>query len=127
MDSSAATRAVAALDMPRAGAPAATSRGTATASRAAPNFRTDLERLASSTPRTKTRINSNVMAWTMPASGVRPPVRTFVAVRAIAPVAGKPGSLFAIRGKGMACIGASRSQVRTRAREARAHVSAFRP
>ena len=30
------------------------------------------------------------MAWTMPATGVRPPARTFVAVRAIAPVAGKP-------------------------------------
>ena len=36
------------------------------------------------------RINRSVIAWTIPASGVRPPARTFVAVRAIAPVAGMP-------------------------------------
>ena len=35
-------------------------------------------------------IASNVMACTMPATGLRPPFLTFVAVRAIAPVAGIP-------------------------------------
>ena len=30
------------------------------------------------------------MAWMMPATGVLPPLRTLVAVRAIAPVAGMP-------------------------------------
>ena len=33
---------------------------------------------------------SSVSAWIMPATGVRPPVRMLVAVRAIAPVAGMP-------------------------------------
>ena len=36
------------------------------------------------------RISSSVSAWTMPAIGVRPPLLIFVAVRAIAPVAGIP-------------------------------------
>jgi hypothetical protein len=36
------------------------------------------------------RITSSVTAWHMPATGVRPPERTLVAVRAIAPVAGSP-------------------------------------
>ena len=35
-------------------------------------------------------MSSSVSAWTMPATGVRPPFLTFVAVRAIAPVAGMP-------------------------------------
>ncbi len=35
-------------------------------------------------------IRSSVTAWVMPATGVRPPFFTFVAVRAIAPVAGMP-------------------------------------
>jgi hypothetical protein len=35
-------------------------------------------------------INSNVIEWTIPATGVRPPFLTFVAVRAMAPVAGIP-------------------------------------
>ena len=35
-------------------------------------------------------IRSRVRAWTIPATGVRPPLFTFVAVRAIAPVAGIP-------------------------------------
>src|SRR3954466_9613474 len=38
----------------------------------------------------KTRMSSSTIAWTMPAKGVRPPVRMFVAVRAMAPVAGMP-------------------------------------
>ena len=36
------------------------------------------------------RTASSVSAWIMPATGVRAPERMFVAVRAIAPVAGKP-------------------------------------
>ena len=35
---------------------------------------------------------STVTAWIIPATGVRPPARTFVAVRAIAPVAGSPAT-----------------------------------
>ena len=35
-------------------------------------------------------ISNNVMAWTIPATGVRPPFLTLVAVRAMAPVAGMP-------------------------------------
>ena len=38
----------------------------------------------------KSRISSSVIACTMPATGVRAPDRMFVAVRAIAPVAGSP-------------------------------------
>src|SRR5207244_2516456 len=38
----------------------------------------------------KSVIRSSVMAWVIPATGVRPPFFTFVAVRAIAPVAGIP-------------------------------------
>jgi len=34
--------------------------------------------------------NKIVSAWTIPDIGVRPPARTFVAVLAIAPVAGRP-------------------------------------
>ena len=37
-----------------------------------------------------TRITSRTTACTIPATGVRPPTRTLVAVRAIAPVAGIP-------------------------------------
>jgi hypothetical protein len=36
------------------------------------------------------RMISNVIAWIIPATGVRAPDRTLVAVRAIAPVAGNP-------------------------------------
>ncbi len=35
-------------------------------------------------------MSSSVSAWVIPATGVRPPFLTFVAVRAIAPVAGMP-------------------------------------
>ena len=42
-------------------------------------------------------ITSSVSAWTMPATGVRAPVRTFVAVRAMAPVAGMPPNSGATR------------------------------
>ena len=35
-------------------------------------------------------MSSSVIAWMMPATGVRPPFLTFVAVRAMAPVAGMP-------------------------------------
>jgi cytochrome c-type biogenesis protein CcmH/NrfG len=35
-------------------------------------------------------ISSSVAAWTVPATGVRAPFRMFVAVRAMAPVAGMP-------------------------------------
>ena len=38
----------------------------------------------------KSKIRSNVKAWTIPATGVRPPFLTLAAVRAIAPVAGIP-------------------------------------
>src|SRR2546427_8531167 len=40
-------------------------------------------------PKNKAMSNS-VTEWVMPATGVRPPFLTFVAVRAIAPVAGIP-------------------------------------
>jgi len=36
------------------------------------------------------RTTISVSAWTIPATGVRPPLRTLVAVRAMAPVAGIP-------------------------------------
>ena len=36
------------------------------------------------------RTTSSVSAWTIPATGVRAPERMLVAVRAIAPVAGRP-------------------------------------
>ncbi|MND00965.1 hypothetical protein D3C83_197650 [compost metagenome] len=48
--------------------------------------------------RAATRVmSSSVTAWIIPATGVRPPLRTFVAVRAIAPVAGMPPKKGVIR------------------------------
>ena len=38
----------------------------------------------------KTSTSSTVIEWTIPATGVRPPFFTFVAVRAMAPVTGMP-------------------------------------